>query len=158
DGLAQILVPVAAPGVTLRPAEGLDVTRSWCAVQLDGVPVAAHDLVGEPGPATEAAVAQQAQLAAVLASAEMVGAMHADFALAVQYAKDRIAFGGRIGSFQAVKPLLADTSLWLEMAKGIVAAAATALGRGAPDGAALAHAAKAFVSERSVELAHNCFQ
>jgi alkylation response protein AidB-like acyl-CoA dehydrogenase len=39
-----------------------------------------------------------------------------------------------------------------------VAAAATALGSGAPDGPQLAHAAKAFVAERSIDLAHSCFQ
>jgi alkylation response protein AidB-like acyl-CoA dehydrogenase len=84
--------------------------------------------------------------------------MHADLELAVRYAKDRIAFGRPIGSFQAVKHLLADCSLWLEMSKGIVAAAAAALGSSAADGPQLAHAAKAFVAERSMDLAHGCFQ
>ena len=41
-----------------------------------------------------------------------------------QYAKDRIAFGRPIGSFQAVKHLLADTSLALEMSKALTLAAA----------------------------------
>ena len=98
------------------------------------------------------------EVAAVLSAAESVGAMQADFDVALQYAKDRIAFGRPIGSFQAIKHLLADTSLWLEMAKGLVAAAATSLGSGAPDGPELAHAAKAFVAERGMELAQNCFQ
>jgi alkylation response protein AidB-like acyl-CoA dehydrogenase len=84
--------------------------------------------------------------------------MQADFDLALQYSKDRIAFGRPIGSFQAIKHMLADTSLWLEMAKALVTTAATALGGGAPDGAELAHAAKSFVAERGVELAQNCFQ
>jgi len=53
---------------------------------------------------------------------------------------------------------LADTSLSLEMSKGIVAAAAAALGSDGPDGPQLAHAAKAFVADHGVELAHNCFQ
>ncbi len=157
-GLAQLLLPIDRAGIALRRLEGLDVTRSWCAIELDEVPVTADDFVGLPGAGTESLVARQAQLAAVLSAAESVGAMHADFALALQYAKDRIAFGRPIGSFQAIKHLLADTSLWLEMAKGIVAAAASALGSEAPDGPELAHAAKAFVAERSIELAHNCFQ
>ena len=37
--------------------------------------------------------------------------MDHDFEMTVQYAKDRIAFGRPIGSFQAIKHLLADTSL-----------------------------------------------
>jgi len=36
--------------------------------------------------------------------------------------------------------------------------AATALGGDEPDGPELAHAAKAFVAERGLELAHDCFQ
>lgn len=158
DGPLQALVRTDAPGVAVTALDALDVSRSWCAVALDGVLVASGDLVGAPGEATEKAMAVQAQLAAVLVTAESVGAMEADFSMALQYAKDRIAFGRPIGSFQAIKHLLADTSLWLEMAKGLVAAAASSLGASAPDGAALAHAAKSFVGERGIELAHNCFQ
>jgi alkylation response protein AidB-like acyl-CoA dehydrogenase len=39
-----------------------------------------------------------------------------------------------------------------------VASAATPRGAGAADGPQHAHAAKAFVAEQGVELAHNCFQ
>src|SRR5262245_31062418 len=158
QGVAQVLLPLSAPGIKQRPVEGFDITRSWCALRLEGVRVRAEDLVGVPGPGTEERLARQAQLAAVLSAAETVGAMHADFELALRYSKDRIAFGRPIGSFQAIKHLLADTSLWLEMSKGLVATAATALGADAPDAAQQAHAAKAFVAEKSVELAHNCFQ
>jgi alkylation response protein AidB-like acyl-CoA dehydrogenase len=84
--------------------------------------------------------------------------MHTDFHMALQYAKDRVAFGRPIGSFQALKHILADMSLSLEMSAGLVAAAATALGSGAADGPELAHAAKAFVAEHGIELAHNSFQ
>ena len=158
QGLTQVLLRADAPGVRLRRIEGFDVTRLWYAIDLDGVRVRAEDRVGAPGAESEARIARQARVAAVLSAAESVGAMHADFELALQYAKDRIAFGRPIGSFQAIKHLLADTSLWLEMSKGLVASAAIALGSDAPDGAQLAHAAKAFVSERSIDLAHNCFQ
>jgi alkylation response protein AidB-like acyl-CoA dehydrogenase len=158
DGPVQALVPADGPGVTRRRLDGLDVTRRWCAIAFDGCPVPADALVGVPGPSTGALVGAQLDVAAVLSVAEAVGALHANVALAVDYAKERIAFGRPIGSFQAVKHLLADTSLWLEMAKGIVATAADALGRGRPDGPALADVAKSFVGERSAEATHNCFQ
>jgi alkylation response protein AidB-like acyl-CoA dehydrogenase len=144
-----------APGIERRPLEGIDVTRRWCAVELTDVVVTTDDVIGTTDVTRSA---RQGELAAVLVAAESVGAMHADFELALQYAKDRVAFGRPIGSFQAIKHLLADTSLWLEMAKGLVHGAATSLGEGSPDGAELAHAAKAFVAERGVELAQNCFQ
>ncbi|OAA27832.1 acyl-CoA dehydrogenase [Frankia sp. EI5c] len=158
DGLTQVLVPVRAAGVEVRRLAGLDLTRQTCAVRLRGVRVPAGAVVGVPGVATEELFARQARIAAVLSAAESVGAMHGDFELAVEYARARIAFGRPIGSFQAIKHLLADTSLALEMAKGLVAAAAEALGSGAPDGAELAHAAKAFVAEHSITLTHSCFQ
>jgi len=150
DRLACVLVRTDTPGVTLRSLGGLDVTRRWSAVELADVAVSDDDVLRSD--------VDLGEVAAVLGAAESVGAMQADFGVALQYAKDRIAFGRPIGSFQAIKHLLADTSLWLEMAKGLVAAAATSLGSGAPDGAELAHAAKAFVAERGLELAQNCFQ
>jgi alkylation response protein AidB-like acyl-CoA dehydrogenase len=158
DGLAQVLVPAGAPGVSVRRLEGLDLTRRWCAVEMHGVHLPAGALVGAPGAPTEQLVRCQAEIGCVLSAAEAVGAMDANFRLALDYAKSRIAFGRPIGSFQAVKHVLADSSLYLEMCKGIVAAAAGALGRGAPDGPSLAHAAASFVGERGIELTHTCFQ
>jgi alkylation response protein AidB-like acyl-CoA dehydrogenase len=157
-GRTQVVVAADTPGVTVRDLHGLDVTRRWATITFDDVSLGEDVIVGTPGAPTDAAMASQTQLAAVLTAAETVGAMHADHAIAVQYAKDRIAFGRPIGSFQAVKHLLANTSLYLEMSKAIVANAADALGRGEPDGPQLAHAAKAFVTEHSIELAHGCFQ
>ena len=78
--------------------------------------------------------------------------------MALQYAKDRTAFGRPIGSFQAIKHLLADTSLLLEMSKAMVDAAARAVGTGSSDASAVASMAKAFVADSGVELAQNCFQ
>jgi alkylation response protein AidB-like acyl-CoA dehydrogenase len=158
DGVTQALVPTDLPGVSIRRLEGLDLTRRWFEVSLDDVALGDAALVEEPGPRTEALIGRETQIAAVLSAAETVGAMHADLNGAVAYAQDRFAFGRPIGSFQAVKHLLANSSLWLEMSKGIVAAAASAVGSGAPDGSQLAHAAKAFVAERSLEVAHGCFQ
>ncbi len=158
DGTTQALVTTDTPGLTCRPLVGLDVTRSWFAVELDDVDITPASIVGTPGPATDEQVRLQAQMAAVLSAAESVGAMEADFAMALQYAKDRIAFGRPIGSFQAIKHILADTSLDLEMSKALVAAAAAAGGAQGAEAGELAHAAKSFVGEKGLELAHNCFQ
>jgi alkylation response protein AidB-like acyl-CoA dehydrogenase len=158
EGLTQALVPADHGGISMRRLTGLDVTRQWFDVALDHVAVDDTLLLEEPGPETEALVERETQIAAVLTAAETVGAMHADLESATAYSLDRIAFGRPIGSFQAVKHLLANCSLWLEMSKAIVGAAATAVGNGDPDGPQLAHAAKSFVAERSLEVAHGCFQ
>ncbi|MCK9900234.1 acyl-CoA dehydrogenase [Parafrankia colletiae] len=167
-GLTQFLVAADTPGVQARRMASLDITRRPGAVRFHDVRVGADAVLGAPGDATAARFEWQVGIAAVLTAAESVGAMHRDLEAAVEHAGTRIAFGRPIGSFQAVKHLLADLSLSLEMAKAVVSAAAESLGSeppgseppgfGARDGVDLAHAAKAFVAEHGVELAHGCFQ
>jgi alkylation response protein AidB-like acyl-CoA dehydrogenase len=157
DGPAQALVSTDAPGVSVTQLESLDLTRSFAEVRLDGVTVPASQVVGIPG-AIGGLLDEQLAVAATLTAAESVGAMHHELELTVQYAKDRIAFGRPIGSFQAIKHVLADTSLAVEMSKAIVLAAATSIGSGDDHGTQAASMAKAFVGDAAVELAQNCFQ
>ncbi|OAA25801.1 acyl-CoA dehydrogenase [Frankia sp. EI5c] len=171
EGPTQFLLPASTPGVAVEVLPGLDLTRRLCEVTFDGVVVDDAALLGAPGRAG-AAVDAQLRLAAVLSSAETAGAMQYLFDLTVRYCKDRIAFGRPIGSFQAIKHQLADSSLALEMSHAVVTAAARALaaegddtpGDGGDGGAAAARAAhaasltKAFVSDAAIELAHNCWQ
>ncbi|ONH33337.1 acyl-CoA dehydrogenase family protein [Pseudofrankia asymbiotica] len=157
DGPAQFLLPTSAPGVTVEVLTGLDLSRRLCEVHFDGVEVDGSALVGALGGAA-AAVDAQLLLASVLATAETVGAMQHLFDLTVRYCKDRVAFGRPIGSFQAVKHQLADTSLALEMSHAVTAGAAREAQR---EGRGAAHAAsmtKAFVGDAAVELAHRCWQ
>jgi alkylation response protein AidB-like acyl-CoA dehydrogenase len=156
-GVAQFLVTSDTPGVTVRRLDGLDVTRAFCTIAFDDAEVASSAIVGDPDRAPEL-IDRQLQIAAVLSTAESVGAMDHVFELATEYAKARIAFGRPIGSFQAVKHLLADTSLQLEMSKGVLAEAARAVGECRADAAEDASMAKAFVGEHAVDLAHNCWQ
>jgi alkylation response protein AidB-like acyl-CoA dehydrogenase len=157
DGPVQALVAPDASGVSIRALEGLDITRRFCEVELDGVEVPTTALVGTPETAA-ALVDTQLQIACVLTVAESIGAMDRDFNLAVQYAKDRIAFGRPIGSFQAIKHQLADTSLMLEMSKAMAQAAAEAVGAGRPEAAEVASMAKAFIGDCGLDLAQSCFQ
>ena len=84
--------------------------------------------------------------------------MAREFEMTVDYAKDRIAFGRPIGSFQAIKHVLADTSLAVEMGKAVVLAAARSVGSRDGNGPQAASIAKALVGESGIELAQNCFQ
>jgi len=94
----------------------------------------------------------------VLMAFEQVGGADRTLEMGRDYALDRIAFGRPIGSFQAIKHLLADTSLNLEMSKALALAAAEHVGAGDGYGLEAASIAKAFVGDCSVELAQNCFQ
>lgn len=156
-GAAQVLVRADAPGVTVMPLESLDLSRRFAEVRFDDTPAAAVAVVGTPG-SIGALLDRQLAIAVTLTAAESVGAMDHEFAMTLQYAKDRIAFGRPIGSFQAVKHLLADTSLAIEMSKSVVLAAARSLGDDDGYGVEAASIAKALVGEAAVELAQNCFQ
>jgi alkylation response protein AidB-like acyl-CoA dehydrogenase len=157
DGLTQLLVEAGTPGVDVRLLDGLDLTRRFCEVTCDDVELPAAAVVGDRGSAADA-VERQLQVAMALTAAESAGAMDRDFEAALDYAKARTAFGRPIGSFQAVKHLLADTSLLLEMSKAMATAAARAVGERRADAPEVARMAKAFVGDSGVELAQNCFQ
>ena len=92
---------------------------------------------GGPGPArtpssarpggAAAEVEHQLQVALVLQCAETNGATDRGLEMTVQYAKDRVAFGRPIGSFQALKHRMADHRMWLEGSLAITAHAARAV-------------------------------
>jgi alkylation response protein AidB-like acyl-CoA dehydrogenase len=157
DGVSQYLVPPGTPAVTVVALESLDISRQFSEVRFEGAQLPSSALVGIAGKASDL-VARQLAIAAVLTVAESVGAMDHDFEMTLRYAKDRIAFGRPIGSFQAIKHLLADMSLQLEMSRAITLAAAKSLGADDGYGLEAASMAKAFVGDAGVDLAQNCFQ
>jgi alkylation response protein AidB-like acyl-CoA dehydrogenase len=157
-GPTQALVPAGAPGVTVTAQDSLDLTRRFAEVRFDGVRVAPTHVVGSPG-ASGALIDRQLAVACTLLSAETVGAMDHDFEMTLQYAKDRIAFGRPIGSFQGVKHQLADTSLELEMSKALALAAARTVGDEDDDhGPAAASMAKSYIGDAGIALVQTCFQ
>ena len=131
EGLAQLLVPADAPGVSVEPLSSLDLTRWPCRVTFRDVEVDHSCRLGTEQ--TPAAEHEHSRLVGtVLAAAETAGAMQAVFDLVVAYSKDRIAFGRPIGSFQAVKHGLADTSLAIELSHAVVSGAVEAMEENSP--------------------------
>ncbi len=156
-GITQFLVAADAPGVRITPLAGFDLTRQLCEVTFDDVKAPRTQMLGVRGEAA-APIEHQLDLAAVLTVAESVGAMDRIFETTVDYAKVRTAFGRPIGSFQAVKHLLADTALLLEESKAVAVGATHAVQHGRPNASEAASMAKAFVGEAGVDLAQNCWQ
>lgn len=68
-----------------------------------------------------------AERGAVLAAAQMLGLAQRCIDMAVAYAKDRHQFGKPIGSYQAIKHLLATAQVQVEFARPVVHAAAAEL-------------------------------
>jgi alkylation response protein AidB-like acyl-CoA dehydrogenase len=157
EGPTQFLLASDTPGLSVEVLEALDLTRKLCEVHLDNVSVGLESLVGGPGSAA-GSIRREIDLASVLVVAESVGAMDHLFDVTLQYTKDRTAFGRPIGSFQAVKHQLADTSLLLEMSKAAAVAAAHAVQERGDRASESASIAKVFVGEAAVELAHKCWQ
>jgi alkylation response protein AidB-like acyl-CoA dehydrogenase len=154
-GTVQVLVRADAPGVRIRPLSCLDLSRRMADVDFDGVAVPADAVVGTAG---GAAIEAQLLRATVLTCAETVGAIDALFAMTVAYAKERIAFGRPIGSFQALKHIMADQALYLETCKAGAVAAAKAVQAGADDAAEVASMAAAYIGDTANELAQECLQ
>lgn len=94
-----------------------------------------------------------------LAAALLLGIAESTLELAVAYAKEREQFGRPIGSFQAVKHILADMFVRLEVARAAVYAAGATLDQsevGDPQRAA--GAAKLVASEAALKNARACIQ
>ena len=97
-------------------------------------------------------------IGALLAAAEAVGAAGRLLDDACRYAAERRQFGRTIGSFQALRHLLADMYVRQASAWSSVLYAAAALDEDADDAARTASIAKAYVSRAAREVAHGAMQ
>jgi alkylation response protein AidB-like acyl-CoA dehydrogenase len=84
--------------------------------------------------------------------------MAALFEMTRQYSLDRMAFGRPIGSFQAVKHLLADLSVTLEASTALAAAALRSVRDATAHAEEVAAMAKVFVDERATAFTQGCLQ
>jgi alkylation response protein AidB-like acyl-CoA dehydrogenase len=145
--VAVVLADGGVYGVDLRtdgrpaPLSAMDRTRELGVLTFDDTP--ARLLGGED------AADLLIDRAATLASAEMLGAADFVLALTVQYAKDRVQFGKPIGSFQAVKHMLADALVDVEGMRSTAYYAAWCAAAGDPERSLSASMAKAWCSDAS---------
>ena len=145
SGFGLALVDPAAPGIAITDL----VTTAGDAqaqVGFDGVRVRRADLVGEPGEGRAAAELLM-DLATALTTALMVGAAGEATHRAVEYAKQRQAFGQPIGSFQAIQHMAADMVIGVDGAQLLVREAIWRLGQGLPAAVEVSQA-KAFANEK----------
>ncbi len=114
DGIALFVVPGSA--VRAEPMHGLDASRQYATVVLDGVRVDDERVLGEPGSGGPALRRAMDEATAAL-SAEMVGTCQAIFDIVHRYVGEREQFGVKIGSFQAIKHKMANMFVALESAR-----------------------------------------
>jgi alkylation response protein AidB-like acyl-CoA dehydrogenase len=96
--------------------------------------------------------------AALAVSAEQLGIAGRLVELAVEYAKQREQFGKPIGSFQAIKHMLASVQVRIEFARPVVYRAAFSVARSAPARSTHVSHAKAAASEAAVLAARTALQ
>ena len=117
DGLALVAVDRDAGGLAVQTLTAMDLTRRYARLAFDGAPPSAVLAEGE---AATASVARGLQVAQVALAAEQLGAMQAVFELTTGYTQQRVQFGRKIGSFQAIKHRLADMMVVCEAARSAV--------------------------------------
>jgi alkylation response protein AidB-like acyl-CoA dehydrogenase len=152
DGLALALVGPEAPGVVVVEQPSFDPTTPLYGVTFDDVALEAASIAGAE------ALSQLVTIAALLAAAEAVGAAGRMLQEACAYAAERRQFGRPIGSFQALRHLMADMYVRHASSWSSVLYAAAALDEDAEEAQRTASIAKAYVSRAAREVAHGAIQ
>ncbi len=125
DGLGLYLAERAQ--VQVESVDSVDLTRDTAALTFTNTPV--ERLCAD----ADAALTALFDRAAVLYAFEQLGGAQAALDMAVNYANERFAFGRAIGSFQAIKHMLADMYVSMKLAESNCYYAAWALANDAPD-------------------------
>jgi alkylation response protein AidB-like acyl-CoA dehydrogenase len=134
-------VPRERVTVVAQPA--LDGARRLGSVEWDPLPDT-ELVAGEPA---AAAIECAFDRGALATAAQLLGVSQRLIDFAVEHARSRVQFGQPIGSFQAVKHMLADALLKLEMARPVVYRAAYSVAGAVPERALDVSMAKAFASD-----------
>lgn len=155
-GIGLFLVRAGAPGLRVAPQTRLD-GRNAALVTLDGVEVAADDVLGAPeggGPLLGGVIDR----ATAGLCAEMLGSMSRAFEMTLAHLKSREQFGAPIGSFQALKHRAAQMFIEIELCRSAAMAAARALDAGDAEAASLVSLAKARCSDAGMLVANEAIQ
>lgn len=123
DGPAMALAPL--DGVARERIDTLDLVRPSARIRFEG---AAAEPLG-----TAADWATLAERQAVLLAFEALGTAEMARDMAVAHAKERVAFGQRIGRYQGVKHKLADMYIKAELARAHALHGCWAWSAGAPE-------------------------
>ena len=132
------IVDLKGKGVECRSLKSIDPTHNQAEIKFDGAPA---ELLGQAGEGWSD-LTRVLDRAAVLIAFEQVGGADRALEMGRDYALDRMAFGRPIGSFQAVKHILADMYVNATLARSNAYYAAWALSTNAAELAEAAAAAR----------------
>ena len=148
-----VQVPAGADGVGRTPLPGLDQTRKLARIEFVDVPAQVLAVPDVP-----VALQRLQQLTVAAVSAEQVGCAQASFNAALSYARSREQFGRPIGSYQAIKHLLADLALALEQARAAAYNAAWVIDNRPCEILAATALARVVCTQACLEVSEACMQ
>jgi acyl-CoA dehydrogenase len=152
--VSLFIVDLNKPGVTRRVVESIDPTRAQAALVFDAAPAERLGGAGE-GMAIAASVMDRA---AVLLAFEQVGGADRALEMGRDYALERMAFGRQIGSFQAIKHMLADMYVAATLARSNAYYGAWALSTGSAELPVAAATARVSATQAFQQCAKNNIQ
>ena len=145
QGLSLLLVDSSSAGITNIPLTTLAKDKQ-SQVIFENVSVPKANLIGQVNQGWPIAVAM-IERATLLLCAQMVGATRKDAEMAIEYAKNRAAFGRPIGSFQSIQHLCADMTLWVDGAQMLTYEALWKMDEGLPFAVEISQA-KSFCNDK----------
>lgn len=158
-GVSALLIPKDAPGLSFGANER---KMGWNAqptrqVILQSVRVPAEALLGEEGAGFKYAMAGLDGGRLNIAACSLGGAQRA-LDIALDYVRERRAFGRPVADFQATQFRLADMATELEASRGFLHRAAAKLDARAPDATQFCAMAKRFVTDTGSRVADEALQ
>jgi alkylation response protein AidB-like acyl-CoA dehydrogenase len=144
-GLSLFLVDTKSAGISHVPLITLAKDRQ-SEVRFEGVRVPKANLIGrlhQGWPVIE----RMLDRAAVLLCAQMLGASRKDAEMAIEYSKQREAFGQPIGAFQSLQHICADMIIWVDAGNLLTYEALWRMDQGEPASIEVSQA-KAFCNEK----------
>lgn len=119
SGVCLFLVPRETPGVSVTPLHSIDQTRRPCEVVLRNVDVPGTARIADDAKGWNV-VRRVMDAACIVLAADSLGGAQRALEMSVEYAKVRQQFGRPIGSFQAVKHMVAEMVSEVEPARSLV--------------------------------------
>ena len=145
QGITLVVVPTNAAGISETRLTTL-AKDSQSKLDLNGVRVPLGNVIGainEGWPATQAML----DIGTALLCAQIVGAARKDAEMAIEYAKNRVAFGRPLAGFQSIQHLCADMVVWCDGAQLLTYEALWKMDEGLPYAVEVSQA-KAFTNDK----------
>ena len=144
-GITLAIVPTDAAGISETRLTTL-AKDSQSKLNLDGVRVPLSNVIGavnQGWPATQAML----DIGTALLCTQIVGAARKDAEMAIEYAKNRVAFGRPLAGFQSIQHLCADMLVWVDGAQLLTYEALWKIDEGLPYSVEVSQA-KAFTNDK----------